>query len=186
MTNTFRAALLPALLLVSGLAVGQDATPAIDAAPVADAAPAVAAEAAPSTEAPAPADATEAAPATEPAAAKADGPVSAPPEGMGQIVFFRERKFAGAAVRYKVREGDTELGKLASGTYFVVPVAPGAHEYTVHSEAKDILDLEVEAGETYYVLGSVTMGFLAGHPNLSPSDRATFEGMLAKLKPLDK
>ena len=45
---------------------------------------------------------------------------------------------------------------------------PGAHAYTVHSEAKDVLNLEVEAGETYFVSGGVSMGVLAGRPNLSP------------------
>ncbi len=43
--------------------------------------------------------------------------------------------------------------------------------------------MEVEAGETYYVIGGITMGFLAGRPNLSPSDQAVFDGMSAKLKP---
>lgn len=116
------------------------------------------------------------------AAPAANGKIGAPPEGKGQIVFFREKKFAGAAVKYKVREGETELGKLSSGTYFVHVTDPGAHEYTVHSEAKDILNLEVEAGETYYVIGSISMGFLAGRPNLSPSDQAAFDAMADKLK----
>jgi hypothetical protein len=52
----------------------------------------------------------------------------------------------------------------------------------VHSEAKDVLKLEVESGETYYVVGAISVGFLAGRPNLSPSDKGTFEGMKAKLK----
>lgn len=116
------------------------------------------------------------------------GLVPAPPAGKGQVVFFREKKFAGAGVRYKVREGEAELGKLSSGTYFIHVTEPGQHEYTVHSEAKDVLNLEVEEGETYYVIGSVTMGFLAGRPNLSPSDQPTFQGMSGELKqakPLD-
>jgi hypothetical protein len=121
--------------------------------------------------------------AAEPAAPATNGLVGAPAEGMGQIVFFREKKFAGAAVKYKVREGETELGKLSSGTYFITSVAPGTHQYTVHSEAKDVLTLEVEAGETYYVQGSITMGFMAGRPNLSPSDEAVFNGMSKELKP---
>ena len=134
--------------------------------------------------APAATEAPEAAPASAPAAG--DSLIGAPSEGMGQIVFFREKKFAGAAVKYKVREGETELGKLSSGTYFVASVAPGTHQYTVHSEAKDVLTLEVEAGETYYVLGSITMGFMAGRPNLSPSDEAAFNGMAKELKPAKK
>ena len=100
----------------------------------------------------------------------------------GTVIFFREKKFAGAAVRYKVRENGVELCKLGSGTYCTVQVPVGKHQYVVHSEAKDMLTLEVEPGETYYVLGSISIGFMAGHPNLSPSDLATFDGMKAKLK----
>lgn len=52
----------------------------------------------------------------------------------------------------------------------------------MHSEAKDILTLEVDAGETYYVVGGITVGVLAGRPNLSPSDAAAFEAVKAELK----
>jgi len=117
------------------------------------------------------------------AASVSNGSIAAPPAGKGQIVFFRDKKFVGGAVSYKVREGETELGKLSNGTYFVSVVEPGAHEYTVHSEAKDILNLEVEAGETYYVTGGITMGVFAGRPNLSPSDQAAFDTLVGKLKP---
>lgn len=159
---------------------------AIAAQEAATAAPAEAADAAPSPApqeqaAPAPATVADApAPASQSKGAIA---IAAPEAGKGQIVFFREKKFAGAAVNYIVREGETELGKLSSGSYFVVAVEPGAHAYTVHSEAKDVLNLEVEAGETYYVIGGITMGFLAGRPNLSPSDQAAFDAMSGKLKP---
>jgi len=102
--------------------------------------------------------------------------------GLGTVVFFREKKFAGAAVSYKVRENGFELCKLSSGTFCSVQVPAGKHEYVVHSEAKDVLTLEIEPGETYYVVGGLSIGFIAGRPNLSPSDKGTFEGMKAKLK----
>jgi hypothetical protein len=114
------------------------------------------------------------APAT-PSASAASGPT-------GTVVFFREKSFKGAAIRYKVRENGVELCKLASGTYCSVPVPVGKHTYVVHSEAKDALTLEVDSGETYYVIGKISMGVLAGHPNLSPSSRDVFEGMKGKLK----
>jgi hypothetical protein len=101
---------------------------------------------------------------------------------IGTVVFFREKKFAGAAISYKVRENGVELCKLKSGSFCSVQVPAGKHEYEVHSEAKDVLTLEVEPGETYYVVGALSVGFLAGHPNLSPSDKGAFEGMKAKLK----
>lgn len=109
-------------------------------------------------------------------------PAAAPAEETGTVVFFREKKFAGAAISYKVRENGVELCKLKSGSFCTVAAPVGKHEYVVHSEAKDVLTIEVEPGETYYVVGALSVGFLAGRPNLSPSDKATFDGMKAKLK----
>jgi hypothetical protein len=126
---------------------------------------------------PAPAASADAA-----APAATGGAISPPPAGKGQIVFFRPSKFVGAMISYMVREGDTELGKISNGSYFVLATDPGTHVYTVHSEAKDNLTLEVEAGETYYVMSGVTMGFMAGRPNLTPSDEATFDPLQPKLK----
>lgn len=104
------------------------------------------------------------------------------------IIFFRPRKMMGAAIGFKVREDGKELGKLRNGSYFALKVAPGTHRYVVHSEAEDVLTMEVEAGETYYVQGSLGMGVVAGRPNLAPSDQASFEALKPKLKerpPLD-
>ncbi len=123
-------------------------------------------------------------------AAPADSAPSAPESpaveaaggGTGTVIFFREKKFAGSAIRYKVRENGAELCKLRSGTYCKVEVPAGKHEYVVHSEAKDVLTLEVVPGETYYVIGGITVGVFAGHPNLSPSDKATYEAMLPRLE----
>jgi hypothetical protein len=182
MLSSFRMPLLVALLATASTVAAQDAAPAavtvnpaVAAAPAADAAVAAAPAAVADT-------AVAAAPAPSATPAVAEGHIAPPPPGKGQIVFFRPSKFTGAAIGFKVREGTTELGKLRSGNYFVAAVEPGAHQYIVHSEAKDVLNMEVEAGETYYVEGTITMGFMSGHPNLSPSDQATFDGMFAKLK----
>lgn len=121
-------------------------------------------------------------PAKAPAPTAADTGIAAPSGDFANVVFFRESKFVGAMVSFKVREAEQELGKLSNGTYFVTQVSPGAHAYTVHSEAKDVLNLEVESGQTYYLRGSVSMGVMVGRPNLAPSDAATFASMKGKLK----
>ena len=138
----------------------------------------------PAATAPAPKPASAATPAPKPATAPAAAAGAGPSTGTGtgSVVFFRESKFAGAAVSFKVREGEKELGKLSSGSYFIATLPPGAHEFAVHSEAKDVLNLEVEAGQTYYIQGSISMGFMVGRPNLAPSDEATFNSMKPKLK----
>jgi hypothetical protein len=177
--------LLLAGALFAGNAFAQEAAPpAADAPQATESTPAPAADA---SDAAAPA--ADAAPAVQ---ASASGTLSAPvaaavgtPEpGKALVVFFRPSKFTGGAVKFKVREGEAELGQLASGRYFVLQVEPGAHQYTVHSEAKDVTNVELEAGETYFFAGSISMGVMVGRPNLAPSDAAAFEGALKKMKKL--
>ena len=190
MTAKLSCAALAALSLMAGQALAQEPpAPAAQVAPAEQAAPAAApapepapAPEAPATPAAAPAPTTTAAPA----AAAGEATLGTPAAGKGQVVFFRASKFVGAAVGFKVREGETELGKLGNGNYFVIDVEPGTHEYVVHSEVKDILPLEVDAGEIYYVQGSLSMGVMVGRPNLSPADKVKFETAgkmkLSKLK----
>jgi hypothetical protein len=148
-----------------------------DTAPAAEPAEPAATAAAPAMDATAeaatvPAEAVPAAPAAD-AAASAE-PVA--DVGTGRIIFFRPKKFAGAAIKFKVREGEAILGKLGSGSFFAADVPAGVHNYTVRSEgADDALTLEVEAGETYYVIGTISMGMFAGQGNLAPSDQAAFD-----------
>jgi hypothetical protein len=100
----------------------------------------------------------------------------------GIVVFFREKKYMGGGVPFKVREGSRELGKLSNGTYFTIKVRPGKHEYVVHSETQDVLTLEVEPGETYFVSLRLGLGVALYRPNLAPSDRQTFIKLYDKLK----
>lgn len=97
-----------------------------------------------------------------------------PPPGMGQVVFYRS-SMMGALVSCRVREGDRIVNRLPPGKYFVHPTTAGPHEYMVRSEARDVLRIEVEEGETHYVRCAVGMGIGVGRPNLSPQDRQDFE-----------
>lgn len=94
------------------------------------------------------------------------------------VVFFRAKRFVGAVEGMKIFEGDVELGRLRNGTYFTIQATPGRHQYAAHSLMKDLLTLEVDPGEVYYVQGNIT----TGGPNLSPSDQAMFEVVKAELK----
>lgn len=162
-------------------AAATEATATETTAPATEATPA-AAESAPV------ATTADAAAPTSALSAKITEAVGTPGAGKALVVFFRPSKFVGGAVGFKVREKEVELGKLRNGNYFSIEVEPGQHTYVVHSEAKDVTTIEAEAGETYFLSGSISMGVLAGRPNLSPSDAAAFEAVLPKLKkskPLD-
>ena len=109
------------------------------------------------------------------AASEAD-PVAipAPPSGKGQIVFYRTGTIMGAAMGCSVNENGEKISSLGAGRYFILVTEPGRHEYTVKSEAKDVLALEVEADETQYAMCRIKMGFMAGRPDLRPSTQAEF------------
>ncbi|MBP6688595.1 MAG: DUF2846 domain-containing protein [Hyphomonadaceae bacterium] len=146
-----------AVLGLAGLAQAQDTTTPPAEQPAAT-------EPAPTAE-PTPA------PAAEPAVALPEG-IIAPPEGKGQVVFFRPSRFVGAALSFTVRENDVDLGRLPNARYFVHVAEPGIHEYEIGNN--DTMRMEIEPGETYYAIQSTQMGIVAGRAVLSPSDAAAF------------
>jgi hypothetical protein len=178
-TSTQRALSLAFILAaapVAGAAIAQPAPAATPAEQPVPAAPA----AAPAAAAP---EAKPAAPAaTAPASS---GRIAAPPAGKGQVVFFRPSKFVGMALSFSIHEGDTGVGKLGNGSYFIAVADPGPHAYSIQGEATDTLNLEVEAGETQYVQQTIGVGVVMARPHLTPSDQATFDHM-SSLKVSDK
>lgn len=105
--------------------------------------------------------------------AGADIQLPEPPEGMGQIVFFRTGG-SGGAMGCSVNENGEKVSSLGANRYFVMQTTPGRHEFSVKSEAKDMLALEVEEGETQYVACKIKMGILVGRPDIAPANEADF------------
>jgi hypothetical protein len=103
-------------------------------------------------------------------------------DGKAKIVFFRPGG-PGIAVSFIVREQAKELGKLGNRDFFTVDVDLGRHTYTVHSESMDYTTLQVEAGKTYFLAGSIAPGLLIGRPQLDISNVDDFEAALPNLTP---
>jgi len=154
-------------LSAAGATLAQETPPA---------APVAATEQTPPAEATAPAEVT---PPAE-AAPVIPGVVNAPPAGKGQIVFFRPSRFVGAALSFTVRENDVDLGRLPNGRYFVQVADPGIHGYEIGRN--DTMRIEIEEGETYFVMENTTMGIMAGRAVLTPSDQAAFQEALPHMR----
>jgi glucose/arabinose dehydrogenase len=174
-----------AAALACGPALAQEATAPT---PVPAETPAPAEAPVPATEpAAVPAPAAEPAPAAAPAPAQPviPGVINAPAPGKGQVVFFRQGKFAGSAISYKVRTGpdlQQVLGTMSSGVYFTFETDPGTYVFSGATESKDSITVEVEEGETTFVEGSIAVGILVGRPDLKPSDQAAFQKALKGMK----
>ncbi len=106
-----------------------------------------------------------------------------PPAGKGQIVFFRPGAM-GFALGCSVNENGQKVSSLGAGKYFVMVTTPGRHEFTVKSEAKDTLALEVESDETQFASCKIKMGIMVGRPDLRPATEEEFRKN-AKLKLVD-
>jgi hypothetical protein len=109
-------------------------------------------------------------------AAETVAPVTlpSPPPGKGQIVFFRSGTIMGAAMGCSVNENGQKISSLGAGKYFIMVTEPGRHEYSVKSEARDVLALEVEPDETQFATCKIKMGIMAGRPDIRPATEAEF------------
>ncbi len=106
--------------------------------------------------------------------------------GKGQVVLFRSGTLVGGAISCAVHENGEKLTSLHPGHYAIIAAEPGKHAYSVQSEAKNTLDLDVQAGQRSFVQCTIGMGFAAGHPHLTLTDEPKFDAMAGKLKPTDK
>ena len=97
-----------------------------------------------------------------------------PPQGKGQIVFFRKGGLSGSAVACSVYETGQKVSSLGGGRYFVMVADPGKHDFSVKTEATDTLGLEVEPDETQFVTCKIKMGLMVGRPDIRPVTEQEF------------
>lgn len=96
------------------------------------------------------------------------------PKGKGLVVFYRSSSIFGAAISCAVSENDKKISSMGVGRYFVYAAEPGKHSFSVSSEAKDQVTLELEPDEVQYVGCRIKMGIMAGRPDLFPAKEADF------------
>jgi hypothetical protein len=97
---------------------------------------------------------------------------AAPPEDRATVYVYRESGFVGGGVAYTVSANGVEIAALPAGGYFVYHAAPGEVEFTARTEAKTSVTIDARAGATYYIKGTIGVGFFVGHPHLTvvPND----------------
>lgn len=85
----------------------------------------------------------------------------------GLVVFDRKSSMKGKAIRFNIEQDGRPIGQLLSGTTIEVPLAPGSYNFTVQApslDGQDFLNINVEAGWTYYVEGEILWGWPTGRP----------------------
>ncbi|HYA19833.1 MAG TPA: hypothetical protein VEG25_04205 [Burkholderiales bacterium] len=104
------------------------------------------------------------------------------PDGMGLVYIYRQNSFIGGGVYYDVKTGTTVITTLHSGGYYPYFAKPGELELWAKTEARTSVTLDVKAGETYYVKGTVGVGFVVGHPHLTIVSKDVGEAEIVECK----
>ena len=103
---------------------------------------------------------------------------------MGLVVFYRNSSFKGGAVHLNIRSSDGSAGILKSGTMFYKYFEPGSRTFDVSTPSvagSDLLTLDIEAGNTYFVRGEVLIGWPVGRPALRQESESRALNDLDKL-----
>jgi hypothetical protein len=85
--------------------------------------------------------------------------------GEGLVVFSRDDKFAGKAIRFNVTISGAPGFQLPAGSEVRRALPAGTYTFSVHTpslDGQDYLTIDVQEGWTYYVEGTVLMGWPAG------------------------
>ena len=88
----------------------------------------------------------------------------------GLVVFYRSKTMKGAAVHLLVRTSDGAAGNLTNGSMFYQYYEPGQRTFDVSTPSvagSDLITLDINAGEVYFVRGEILIGWPVGRPKLS-------------------
>ena len=92
--------------------------------------------------------------------------VEATPTEKGLVYIYRPSSFIGGGVSYDVKVGETAVTTLYNGGYYPYLSSTGEVEFWAKTESKSSVTLDVRAGQTYYIKGTVGVGIFVGRPHL--------------------
>lgn len=88
----------------------------------------------------------------------------------GRIFFYRPSSI-GAAIQPNILVNGSVVGEMVPLGFFYVDRSPGNYVVTASTESEATLQLMLQANQTQYVKGSISIGILVGRPNLTLVDR---------------
>ncbi len=98
------------------------------------------------------------------------------------IYVYREASLFGGGMTYMVSANGVPIASLPAGGYFVYHAPPGKVQLSAKSEAATSVTVEANAGEVYYVKGTVGLGILVGRPHLKLVSKEVGEKEIASCK----
>jgi len=104
-----------------------------------------------------------------------------PPEGKGLVYIIRS-KSTGGLIKFKTSINDTYIGSAKSKNFFYASLDPGFYTITSKAENTNNIDIQVEAGQTYFILQKVRIGDIKARVAMYLTDEAEGRQRLARCK----
>lgn len=93
-----------------------------------------------------------------------------PKPGHGMVYVYREKVFQGWLTSQNIWENESsprKIGAVKNGSYFAASLPPGRRTIFVNGEVRSAVQLDVKAGETYYLMCNINMGWWTARPKLT-------------------
>ena len=95
-------------------------------------------------------------------------------EGKGVVYLYRPGRAVGAAVSSQIKVNGQDAGGTGPGTFFRWELAPGTYVFSAKStESSAASELDVKAGEHYFLMQNEHMGLSSGRVSLKEVDEKT-------------
>ncbi len=107
---------------------------------------------------------------------------SAPSE-KGTVYLYRTGRAVGAAGQLSVKVNSTDAGGTGPGTFFKWDLNPGTYTFASSTgESSAIVQLDVKAGEVYYLRQDARMGVSSGRVTIKEVDSNKGQGEVKNCK----
>jgi len=105
------------------------------------------------------------------------------PDGKGSVYLYRTGRMVGAVGQLSVKVNGIDAGGSGPGTFFKWDLKPGTYTFlSSTTEASAVVQLEVKAGEVYYVRQDARMGLTDGRVTMKEVSDAKGKSEVAGLK----
>lgn len=93
------------------------------------------------------------------------------PDDLGTVYLYRTGRVVGAAAQLNVKVNGMDAGGTGPGTFFKWDLKPGTFTFLSSTgEASAVVQLEVKAGEVYFIRQDARMGLDAGRVSMKEVD----------------
>lgn len=99
------------------------------------------------------------------------------------VYVYRYKQFTGSALTPSVYCDEVQVARIQNGSYFRIEVPPGRHSFRSNDKQAGV-DVELKAGEEYYLRVELVAGMMKGHGRivLAQKEQGSFE--VKKLRPM--